>query len=255
MIQNPGGMVATVNRMISNSLLGSVLLALAMTASPQSAAPAAERGALLPAWRDSYTTRLEALALLQSFNADLLSHDSATLTLDRWCETHRLADPAEIVADRQTGAEKPPTAEQRQILRVSDTEPVRYRRVQLRCGDHVLSEAENWYVPSRLAPDMNQALETTHIPFGRAVQALHFTRRTLTARLLWSPLPDGWETGAASVPASRSSALQIPAQVLEHRAVLTLPDGTPFSTVIETYTDDVLGFPEPPTPKSDAGMR
>ena len=243
------------NRMISNSLLGGVLLALAMNASPQSAAPAVERGAFLPAWQDSYTTRLEALALLQSFNADLLSHDSATLTLDRWCETHRLADPAEIVADRQTGAEKPPTAEQRQILRVSDTEPVRYRRVQLRCGDHVLSEAENWYVPSRLAPDMNQALETTNIPFGRAVKALHFTRRTLTARLLWSPLPDGWETGAASVPASSSSALQIPAQLLEHRAVLSLPDGTPFSTVVETYTDDVLAFPEPPKPKPAPGMR
>jgi ketosteroid isomerase-like protein len=27
--------------------------------------------------------------------------------------------------------------------------------------------------------------------------------------------------------------------------VLTLPDGTPFSTVIEKYTDDVLAFPEP----------
>jgi chorismate-pyruvate lyase len=123
--------------------------------------------------------------------------------------------------------EKAPTAEQRRILRVS-TEPVRYRRVQLRCGDHVLSEAENWYVPSRLTPDMNKALDTTNIPFGRAVQDLHFTRHTLSAKLL-----------------------QIPTEVLEHRAVLTLPDGTPFSTVIETYTDDVLAFPEPPAPKPE----
>jgi hypothetical protein len=29
---------------------------------------------------------------------------------------------------------------------------------------------------------------------------------------------------------------------LEHRAVLTLPDGTPFSEVVETYTDKVLAF-------------
>jgi chorismate-pyruvate lyase len=204
---------------------------------------------LSPAWQDSFVTRLEALAILQSFNAELLSHDSATLTLDRWCETHRLADPAEIVADRVQGAEKVPTAEQRQILRVSDTEPVRYRRVQLRCGDHVLSEADNWYVPSRLTPEMNKALDTTNIPFGRAVRDLHFTRRTLSAKLLWSPLPEGWETGTASVSPGNSSTLQIPAQLLEHRAVLTLPDGTPFSTVIETYTDDVLAFPEPPSPK------
>jgi hypothetical protein len=27
--------------------------------------------------------------------------------------------------------------------------------------------------------------------------------------------------------------------------VLTLPDGTPFSEVVETYTDKVLAFPSP----------
>jgi hypothetical protein len=180
-----------------------------------------------------------------------LTHDSATLTLDRWCETHRLANPAGIVADRLPGVQKPPTAEQRRILRVSATEPVRYRRVELRCGDHVLSEADNWYVPSRLTPEMNKALDTTNIAFGRAVRDLHFTRHTLSAKLLWSPLPEGWETGAASVPPGTSSTLRIPARVLEHRAVLTLPDATPFSTVIETYTDDVFAFPEPPTPKPE----
>jgi hypothetical protein len=232
----------------SKSALSGLLLACAMTAGLQSVAPGADREAPAPAWQDSFTTRLEALALLQSFNADLLSHDSATLTLDRWCESHRLANPAEIVADRVPSVEKAATAEQRRILRVSETEPVRYRRVQLRCGGHVLSEAENWYVPSRLTPEMNKALDTTNIPFGRAVQDLHFTRHTLSAKLLWSPLPEGWETGAAPVPSSASATLQIPTEVLEHRAVLSLPDGTPFSTLVETYTDDVLAFPQPPTP-------
>jgi chorismate-pyruvate lyase len=201
-------------------------------------------------WRDTFTTRLEALALLQSFNANLLSDDSATLTLERWCETHRLATPAAVVADRVPNVDKVPTAEQRQVLGVSDSERVRYRRVQLRCGDHVLSEAENWYVPSRLTPEMNKALDSTNIPFGRAVQALTFRRQTLSARLLWSPLPEGWEMGVASAPATTSSTtLRIPHEVLQHRAVLTLPDGTPLSTVIETYTDDLLAFPEPPTPR------
>jgi hypothetical protein len=27
--------------------------------------------------------------------------------------------------------------------------------------------------------------------------------------------------------------------------VLALPDGTPFSEVVETYTDEVLAFPQP----------
>src|ERR1700720_109342 len=49
------------------------------------------------AWPDNAATRLEALALLQTLNADLLSNDSATLTLDRWCDAHKMATPAKIV--------------------------------------------------------------------------------------------------------------------------------------------------------------
>ncbi len=60
-------------------------------------------------------------ALLQSLNADLLSHDSATLTLDRWCAAHQLATPATIVAERIRNVYKPPTAEQREQLKVSAT--------------------------------------------------------------------------------------------------------------------------------------
>jgi hypothetical protein len=113
----------------------------------------------------------------------------------------------------------------------------------------VLSEAENWYVPSRLTAEMNHALDSTNIPFGRAVQALNFRRQTLSAQLLWSPLPEGWEMRGACGPAgSSSTTLRIPSEVLQHRAVLMLPDGTPFSAVVETYTGDLLAFPEPPTP-------
>ena len=198
----------------------------------------------LPPWRDDLTARLEALALIQSLNAELLSHDSATLTLDRWCADHRLASPAKIVAQRVKGQDKPPTAALRQALGVSAAEPIAYRRVRLSCGTHVLSEADNWYVPSRLTPEMNRQLETTDIAFGRAVQALKFRRRTLSAELLWSPLPQGWEMGAP-LPDSGAGRLAIPAQLLQHRAVLTLPDGTPFSEVVETYTSEVLAFPEP----------
>ena len=198
-----------------------------------------------PSWRDSFTARLEALALLESLNADLLSHDSATLTLDRWCATHNLASPARIIAERVHDVDKAPTADQRKLLDVDAAEPIRYRRVKLTCGLHVLSEADNWYVPARLTPAMNQVLDTTDTAFGRAVQALDFRRRTLSAVLLWSPLPPGWELGAP-VPVEEGKPLAIPHGVLEHRAVLTLPDGTPFSTVVETYTGELLAFPQPP---------
>jgi hypothetical protein len=107
-------------------------------------------------WKDSFTTRLEALALLEGLNADLLSHDSATLTLDRWCGAHHLADPATVTAERVHDVERAPTAAQRELLHVGPDDPVGYRRVKLRCGTHVLSEADNWYVPSRLTDEMNQ---------------------------------------------------------------------------------------------------
>lgn len=194
-------------------------------------------------WPDRFTSRIEALALLQGLNADLLSHDSATLTLDRWCGLHKLASPPRIVADRVHGADKTPTPEQRQILGVSATEPIRYRRVRLRCGDHVLSEADNWYVPARLTPEMNRVLESTDVSFGRVVQPLHFLRHTLSAELLWRPLPDAWKMGAPLPPAAKN--LEIPPEVLQHRAVLTLPDGTPFSEVVETYTSEIFAFPKP----------
>jgi hypothetical protein len=101
-------------------------------------------GSGAPPWQESSTARLEALALPQTLNAELLSHDRATLTLDRWCAAHRLASPAHIVAERVDGAYQAPTDAQRQLLGVSATEPVRYRRVRLICGDRVLSEADNW---------------------------------------------------------------------------------------------------------------
>jgi len=198
------------------------------------------------AWPDSFVGRLEALALIESLNADLLAHDSATLTLERWCADHRLADPARIVAERARDADKPATPEVRAALNVKPDEPLGYRRVRLKCGEHVLSEADNWYVPSRLTPDMNHVLDTTDTPFGKAVAALHFRRHTLAADLLFRPLPKGWEMGApASEAEGGDGALAIPDHVLEHRAVLSTPDGEPFSEVVETYTGEVLAFPPP----------
>jgi chorismate-pyruvate lyase len=225
-----------------------LLLALASAhEAAQPNGPSASQAAA-PHWRDTFTSRVEVLALLQSLNADLLSHDSATLTLESWCEQHHLATPAHVVAERVRDFEKPAGADQRQVLKVSETEPIRYRHVRLRCGDYVLSEADNWYVPAHLTSEMNQALDTTDTPFGRVVLPLHFQRHTLSAALLWSPLPRGWEMGAQPDAPARAGSLTVPAQVLQHRAVLTLPDGTPFSEVVETYTSAVLAFPEPPHP-------
>jgi hypothetical protein len=93
---------------------------------------------------------------------------------------------------------------------------------------------------------MNKLLDRTDIPFGKVVQALHFRRRTLSSTLLWAPLPEGWEMNPNPIaPNEASAVLTIPSELLQHRALLILPDGTPFSEVVETYTAGVLAFQAP----------
>ncbi|MHB8286839.1 MAG: hypothetical protein ACYDD1_19475 [Caulobacteraceae bacterium] len=202
-------------------------------------------GAIRHTWPGDVAGRAESLAALQSLEIDLLTQDSATLTLDDWCARHHIDAPgSKIVADRVYAIIKIPTADQRRLLGVTDQEPIRYRRVRLRCGGHVLSEADNWYVQSRLTPQMNAELDSSDTAFGRVVHALGFRRQTLSARLLWSPLPPGWDTGAPI--SGGSAALDIPEHVIENRALLLTAGGTPFSEVIETYTSNVLDFAPPP---------
>lgn len=193
-------------------------------------------------WPDTLLSRTQALAELQTLNAQLLSHPSATLTLEQWCGAHHLAPVAKIVAQRVHGADKPLPDGARALLGIGPDESVRYRRVALSCGDVVLSDADNWYVPSRLTPEMNRQLDASDVPFGKVVQPLHFRRQTLSADLLWSPLPEGWDSGAPLPPTSRQP-LAIPDHVLQHHAVLYTGDNQPFSLVIESYTRQVLARP------------
>lgn len=174
---------------------------------------------------------LRAAALVHMLNAELLGNPSATLTLDRWCADHHLAPPgSKIVAERVRGSDKPADGAVRALLHVGPNEPVAYRRVRLTCGARVLSEADNWYVPALLTPEMNRTLDTTDTSFGRVVAPLRFQRETLSAKLLLD------RQSAGRLPA-------LPPFVLQHRAVLELPDGRPFSALVESYTAEVLAGP------------
>jgi len=199
-------------------------------------------------WPDSYVGRLEVLALLQSLNAELLSHDSATATLQRWCDDHAIAPGQPIRAHRVRGIDKAAGEAERRLLQVGPDAPIGYRRVQLACGDKVLSEADNWYLPTRLTPEMNQRLDTTETPFGVVVKSLNYQRHTQASALLFHPLPEGWENHSPVEAAGRGT-LAIPAKVLQHTALLTTPDGASLSLVVETYTAAVLDIPAPHAPR------
>jgi hypothetical protein len=183
---------------------------------------AATLAILLPAAPSAaeHTRRTE----LHALDADLRAHDSATLVLDRWCERLHLADPPKIVADRVTGADKPAPAKVLTALKADTQTGIAYRRVRLRCGSSILSEADNWYVPARLTPEMNRTLETSDTAFGRVVAPLGVHRRTLSHRRLRVPHP-----------------IHADSPVLEHRTVLLRADGTPISFVVETYQGTLLG--------------
>lgn len=153
---------------------------------------------------------------LTDFERTLAAQDSATAALGEWCRMRDIALPAVIRAE-QLGGSPEASAEVRRLLGVSPTEPVAYRHVRLACGAAVLSEANNWYVPGRLTPEMNLLLASTDTPFGKLAAPLGFKRERLEE--------------------SRGRASDCPAgTVLSHRALLRLPDGAPLSLVTECYT-------------------
>jgi chorismate-pyruvate lyase len=213
------------------------------------AATATGHAADVAAWPDSYQSRLQVLALVQTINANILASTSATLTLEKWCGDHAMSGTPKVTAHLQRDIVKAATAAQRERLQVGAETPVKYRRVQLYCGDHLLSEADNWYVPERLSPATNRLLDETDTPFGKAVLPLAPYRRTFDTKTLWSPLPEQWETGLAPQPAATAGAtLAIPAALFEHSAVLYTSAHLPFSEVRETYQRGLLDF-NPPAPK------
>jgi hypothetical protein len=223
--------------------------ALAVLAVAVTVSLAAARADAPAPWPDTPVARLEALALIEMLNAEILASRSATFTLEKWCADHHLSGSAEpkIVAHPGNDKTKPATPEQRQRLDVGPNDEIKYRHVQLLCGDRVFSEADNWYLPARLTVEMNRSLETTTTPFGKAVQDLHPYRRTFAAKLLWQPLPEGWESRPMATPPDAAKTLDIPDALFEHRAVLYTEDGKPFSEVDEVYQRALLDF-QPPAP-------
>lgn len=154
---------------------------------------------------------------LSRFERTLAANDSATAALQQWCAAQGIAAPAEIVAESDRNEREEASPAIRAALGVGPEEPLAYRHVRLRCGDAVLSDAKNWYVPARLTPAMNIALETTRTPFGTVVRPLGFHRERLASlRGRAAECPDG--------------------TVLSHKAVLRLADGRGISFVAECYT-------------------
>ena len=149
-------------------------------------------------------------------NSRLLAAKSATATLEQWCAEKHLADPALIRAVRDPKASRRLSLTERRRIGLGVHARVRYRRVRLMCGGHLMSEAENWYVPGRLTPAINALLDGSETPFGTAIRELAPTRRTLGVE---------WLHGA---------------NLFRHRALVLDRDGRVLAEVVETYKMSAL---------------
>ncbi|WP_066719365.1 chorismate--pyruvate lyase family protein [Sphingomonas pituitosa] len=146
-----------------------------------------------------------------ALSRELLASPTATAVLERRCGA-----PVRAEVDRTV--HKDPTPEQRMRLGVGPDERVVYRSVVLRCAGVAFSVAENWYVPSRLTPEMNAALEQGDTPFGAVIRPLHPHRKPLE------------QVTAGVAP-----------YVLRHRALVLDGEGRVLAEVVENYTPEVLG--------------
>lgn len=161
---------------------------------------------------------------LQGLEHALAMRPSATAALEEWCTLRQLAPAPAIIAQVLPGSDVAPPEEMHALFDAGQA--LAYRHVRLMCGRRILSEAYNWYVPALLTPAMNQALAATDTPFGRVVAPLGFTRQRLAGK-------------RGRLPGCPHDT------ILSHRALLRLPDGRPFSALLECYTPENLGQPEP----------
>lgn len=160
---------------------------------------------------------------VERLNADLLAARTATSVLEARCAALGLADPPRVRAEVKRGRAPASASPARTRLKVGKDEVLGYRRVRLMCGDQLLSEATNWYVASRLTPEMNAALDSSDVPFGRVILPLSPRRETYST---WT------------VRADRSPAGGV---VIRHRAIVLDNAGRPLADVAEHYQKVLLG--------------
>jgi len=164
---------------------------------------------------------VQPAAPVEGLERMLASHDSATAALEQWCEQQGLANPARVIAEQAPGQLVSEPADLRELLGIAAAEQLGSRHVRLTCGGRLLSQAQNWYVPARLTPEMNAVLASTTTPFGKVAAPLQFRRELIETR--------------------REAGPDCPAgTVLFQRAVLRLPDGRALAHVLECYAASAL---------------
>jgi chorismate-pyruvate lyase len=167
---------------------------------------------------DSWT-RLHKLSEL------ILSANSATEMLERWCLESEIADsPVVALCARNAPVEAMDSDSLEALYPQAAGKTTRFRCVRLAASGIVLVDALNWYFPENLTVDICHQLETTDIPFGRAIKNLSPTRRTFLVRRC---TPDQLLSAEANEDPDFTA--------FEHRAVVYGRRGKPLAVVHERF--------------------
>lgn len=181
----------------------------------------------------------EFVSSVDKFLKVMREHDTATAALIAWCRRHHpyeaeaiaitlLADEA-VEADRYDGPLQP---------RAGET--LRRRRVWLRWGDRVLSEAENWYVPERLPLAMRDAVADGVRPYGAVVAGLRPERITTIALRADKVAEDRAGAEAVLAQLARTEGFSPPEAFMLHIHAVMMASGIVLADLREHYRRELL---------------
>jgi chorismate-pyruvate lyase len=180
---------------------------------------------------DPYSSR----NLMHSLSERILQANSATEELERWCRDHAIGD-GHIVAlcARHAPAETFDDESRDAIYPCLGVDRTRFRKVRLATAGIVVADALNWFFPDNLTRGICDSLETTDVPFGRAIRHLDPRRRTFLVRRC---------TPGQLVDADQ--AIDPTSTAFEHRAIVYRDDNVPLAVVHERFRAIlVLRMPE-----------
>jgi hypothetical protein len=172
-----------------------------------------------------------AWELMLALSERILRSDSATEVLEWWCGARAIGD-GRIVAVCASHA-VPETCDDESLEALSPQDVrgrIKFRSARLATAGIVIAEALNWYLPDRLTLEMSEALDTTDVPFERAVKPVKPKRRTFLVRRC---TPE--QMGGAKAPIGPDAI------AFEHRAVLYGEGDTPLAVVHERFRNVLVG--------------
>ena len=122
----------------------------------------------------------ETAALVRELSDHLLRASTATEALRTWCAARGLSAGPITAVKQDTDQRRYPDDDTLEGLRPKRHERVAYRCVRLVRGLVVLSEADNWFVPERLPPEVRRRIGGD----GHALRRCDRATSTLAAHLL-----------------------------------------------------------------------